>query len=204
MNETSWWSRCWRKLSCRPWRKLHCGPLTEVVSHATPPHLVKIKINFDEAQKLTWKEIKCSYGLIKTITSNNISELLKMQLKSRSRNVHTLLPRERASKAILVSRAFAIVFSRYKLIIALSLYFFSWALQHTVHISIIAAKIVSQESFFELQYFGLDLRLARTKTAIPIRMQTADCRLKTGGKMQTRYKMQIADWVYTVFSSDTW
>ena len=36
-------------------RKLHCGPWTEVVSRATPPHLVKVKINFDEAQKLTWK-----------------------------------------------------------------------------------------------------------------------------------------------------
>ena len=50
--------------SCRPWtevvfrgRKLHCGP--------TPPQLVKVKINFVEAQKLTLKEIKCLYGLIK-------------------------------------------------------------------------------------------------------------------------------------------
>ena len=82
--------------SCRPWtevvfrgRKLHCGPWTEVVSHTTPPHLVKVKINFDEAQKLTWKEIKCLYGFITIITSKNISELLKMQLESRSRNVHT-------------------------------------------------------------------------------------------------------------------
>ena len=40
-------------------RKLHCRPWTEVVSHATLPYLVKVKINFDEAQKLTWKEIKC-------------------------------------------------------------------------------------------------------------------------------------------------
>ena len=44
--------------SCRPRtevefreRKLRCGPRTEVVSHAIPPHLVKVKINFDEAQK---------------------------------------------------------------------------------------------------------------------------------------------------------
>ena len=69
-------------------RKLHCEPWMEVVSHATPPHLVKVKINFDEAQKLTWKEIKCLYGLI--ITSNHISELLKMQLELRSQNAHTL------------------------------------------------------------------------------------------------------------------
>ena len=63
--------------SCRPWtevvfrrRKLHCGSWTEAVSHATPLYLEKVKINFDEAQKLTWKEIKCLYGLIKIITSN--------------------------------------------------------------------------------------------------------------------------------------
>ena len=50
--------------------------------------------------------------------------------------------------------------------------------------------------FYELQYFGLDLRLARTKTAIPIRsVQNVDCRLQTGCKMQTEN--------YTVFSSDT-
>ena len=60
-----------------------------MASNATPPHLVKVGINFDEAQKLTRKEIKCLYCLIKRITSNHISELLKMQLESRSRNVHT-------------------------------------------------------------------------------------------------------------------
>ena len=83
--------------SCRLWtevvfrrRKLHCGPWREVVSRVTPrPHLVKVKINFDEAQKLTWKEIKCLYGLIKIITSNHVSELLQIQLVSSSRNVHT-------------------------------------------------------------------------------------------------------------------
>ena len=58
--------------SCRPWtevvfrgRQLHYGQRTEVNSHATPPQLVKVKINFVEAQKLTLKEIKCLYGLIK-------------------------------------------------------------------------------------------------------------------------------------------
>ena len=106
---------------------------------------------------------------------------------------HTLWPCERALEvATLVSRAFAFVFSWYKVIIALSLYFSSWALQHTVHISIIAAKIVSLEFFFELQYFGPDLRLARTKTAIPIRsVKNADCRLQTGYKMQTKYKCRL-------------
>ena len=100
---------------------------------------------------------------------------------------HTLWPLERVLEvALLVSCAFASVFSWYKVIITLLLYFSSWALQHTVHISIIAAKIVSLEFFFELQYFGPDLRLARTKTAIPIRsLKNADCWLQTGYKMQT-------------------
>ena len=139
-------------------RKLHCGPWTKVVSHATPPHLVKVKINFDEAQKLTWKEITCFYGLKTIITWNHISELLKMQLESKSRNVHTysrgpvagsfqntLWPRRRASAseaAILASGAFAFVFSWYKVLIALSLCLSSRALQHAVSTSIIAAKIV--------------------------------------------------------------
>ena len=94
---------------------------------------------------------------------------------------------------MLVSRAFAFVFSWYKAIIALSLCFSSGALQHTVHTSIIVAKIVSLNFFFELQYFhGPDLMLARTKTTIPIRsVQNADCRLHTGYKMQTRYKCRL-------------
>ena len=139
-------------------RKLHCGPWTKVVSHATPPHLVKVKINFDEAQKLTWKEITCFYGLKTIITWNHISELLKMQLESKSRNVHTysrgpvagsfqntLWPCRRASAseaAILASGAFAFVFSWYKVLIALSLCLSSRALQHAVSTSIIAAKLV--------------------------------------------------------------
>ena len=139
-------------------RKLHCGPWTKVVSHATPPHLVKVKINFDEAQKLTWKEITCFYGLKTIITWNHISELLKMQLESKSRNVHTysrgpvagsfqntLWPRRRASAseaAVLASGAFTFVFSWYKVLIALSLCLSSRALQHAVSTSIIAAKIV--------------------------------------------------------------
>ena len=148
---------------------------------------------------------------------NHISELPKMQLESRGPVAgsfqHTLWLRGRVSEAaILVSRAFAFVFSWYKVIIALSLCFSSGALQHTVHTSIIAAKIVSLKFLFEPQYFGPDLRLARTKTAIPIRsVQNADCRLHTGHKMQTRYKMQTADRVQNAdwefipfFWSDTW
>ena len=78
---------------------------------------MNVKINFDEVQKLTWKGIKFLYGLIvikiinnnnkkitnknnktilkiikiiiKIITSNHISELLKVQLESRSQNVLT-------------------------------------------------------------------------------------------------------------------
>ena len=50
--------------------------------------------------------------------------------------------------AILLSRAFALVFSWYKVIIALSLCFSSRGLQYKVHASIIATKIVSQKVFF--------------------------------------------------------
>ena len=53
---------------CRPWtevvfrgQKLYCGPWTEVVSHATPPHLVKVKVNFNEAQKLKKRR---NYGIM--------------------------------------------------------------------------------------------------------------------------------------------
>ena len=109
---------------------------------------------------------------------------------------HTLWPLERVLEvALLVSCAFASVFSWYKVIITLLLYFTSWALQHTVHISIIAAKIVSLEFFFELQYFGPELRLARTKTAIPIRsVQNADCRQGTKCRLGTN-----ADWEFILF-----
>ena len=110
---------------------------------------------------------------------------------------HTLWSRRGVSEAaILLRRAFAFVFSWYKVIIAVSLCLSTGALQHTVHTSITAAKIVSLKYFFESRYFGSDLRLARTKTAIEIRsVQNADCRLQTGYEMQTRYKMQTADWV---------
>ena len=119
---------------------------------------------------------------------------------------HMLWQRRRASEAaIWVSCTFAFVFSwyNYEVIISISLCFSSGALQCTVHTSIIAAKIVSLKFFFELQYFGLDLRLAWTKTAISIRsVQNADCRLQTGYKMQTRYKMQTEN-LYC-FSVWTW
>ena len=46
----------------------------EVVSHTTPPHLMKVKINFDEAQKLTWKEIKMFIWFNK---NNNLKSLFQ-------------------------------------------------------------------------------------------------------------------------------
>ena len=70
-------------------RKLNCGPWTEVVSHANLPHLVKVKINFDEAQKTHVERNKMFLRFNKNNNLNHISELLKMQLESRSRNVHT-------------------------------------------------------------------------------------------------------------------
>ena len=115
---------------------------------------------------------------------------------------HMLWQRRRASEAaIWLSCTFAFVFSWYKVIIAISLCFSSGTLQYTVHTSIIAAKIVSLKFFFELQYFGPDLRLAWTKTAVSIRsVQNADCRLQTGYKMQTRYKMQTEKFVFSVWT----
>ena len=107
--------------SCRPWtevvfrrRKLHCGLWTEVVSYASPPHLVKVKFNFDEAQKLMFKEIKCLYGLIKIITSYNISEaeMFTPWGPVAGSFQHKLRSRRRASEAtILVGHAFTSVFS---------------------------------------------------------------------------------------------
>ena len=52
------------------------------------------------------------------------------------------------------------------------------------HTSILAAKIVSLTFLSEPQYFGPDLRLVRTKTALPIRsVQSIDC--IPGKKMPT-------------------
>ena len=90
--------------SCIPWtevvfrgRKLYpvdgsCIPWTEVALWSVngrsfacyPPHLVKVKINIDEAQKLKRKEMKFFLGLIKRVTSDHICELPKMQIESRS------------------------------------------------------------------------------------------------------------------------
>ena len=68
------------------------------------------------------------------------------------------------------------------------------------HTSIQAAKIVSLTFLSEPQYFGPDLRLARTKTALPIRsVQSVDCipgkkcRLVTKCRLQTADRVQNAD-----------
>ena len=127
----------------------------------------------------------------------------------------TLWPRGRASEAaILVSRAFAFVFSWYKAIIALSLCFSSGALQHTVHTSIIAAKIVSLNFFFRASIFwsGLNVRSNKNSNTNPVstkcRLQTADCtpgtkcRLGTNADCRLGTKCRLR--IYTVFSSDKW
>ena len=106
-----------------------------------------------------------------------------MQLESRSRfhaEEHQRQP-------------YSIVGSRYKVIIVLSSYFSSGAPQPTVHTSIIAAKKVSLIFFFELQYFGPDLRLVRTKTANQsgqYKMQTTDCRPDTKYRLGTKCRLQ--------------
>ena len=105
---------------------------------------------------------------------------------------HRLWPRRKVLEAaILLSRAFAFVLSWNKVIIALSMCLSLGALQHTVHTSIIATKVVSLRYFFKPLYFGLDLRLARTKTAIPIRsVQNADCRPDTKCRLDTNCRLQ--------------
>ena len=101
------------------------------------------KNNFDEAQKLTWREIRCLHGLKTMITSNHISELLKMQIESKSQNVHTqgTLSGFISKHAVTTQKSINMRDS-HKVIIALSLCLSSGALQHTVNTSIIAAKMV--------------------------------------------------------------
>ena len=126
-----------------------------------------------------------------------------MQLVSKNRNVHTysrgpvagsfqskLWPRRRASAleaALLASRAFALVFSWYNVIIALSLCLSSGALQHTVNTSIIAAKIVQKQA--PLFRSGLE--------APPLKKKQ---HYQSGQyKMQTADRVQNADWEFTLF-----
>ena len=52
--------------------------------------------------------------------------------------------------------------------------------------------------FFELQYFGPDLRLAPTKTS-QYKMQTADCRPGKKCRLQTAGWVQNTDWQFKVF-----
>ena len=112
----------------------------------------------------------------KNNNSDHICELLKMQLESRSRNVHLRGP---------VAGSF----------------------QHTLWPSERAEGC--DQIFSELQYFGPDLRLAWTKTAISIwSVQNADCRPQTadrrpgkrcrlGTKCRPQIKCRLR--IYTVF-----
>ena len=89
-----------------------------------------------------------------------------------------------------VSRAFALVFCWYKVIIALSWSFSSGALQHTVHSSIIAVKIVSLKFFLRAPIFrsGLEARSNKNSNTNPV---SKKCRLQTGYRMQTKYKYRL-------------
>ena len=119
-----------------------------------------------------------------------------MQLESRSRNVHTLGPvagsfqhklllRGKVSEAvILVSRVFAFVFSWYKVIIALSLCFSTGPLQHTVHKSIVAAKIFSL-NFFQAPIFRSRLKACSNKHSNTNPFNTK-CRLQTNTAIPIR------------------
>ena len=111
---------------------------------------------------------------------------------------HTPWPRRRVSE---LSRASAFVLSLYIIITALSIYLSSGALQHTVHTSIIADKIVSLKIFFRAPIFrsGLEARSNKNSNTNPVskkcrrqitdRVQNADCR--PGTKCRPR--------IYTVF-----
>ena len=106
---------------------------------------------------------------------------------------HTLWSRRRASAAaILVSHAFAFIFSWYKVIIALSLCLSSGALQHTVHTSIIAAKTVSPKFFFQAPIFRSRLE-ARPNKNSNINPVSTKCRLQTADWVQN------ADWEFILF-----
>ena len=136
---------------------------------------MKVKINFDEAQKLTWKELKCLYGLIKIITPNHISELLKMQLESRSRNVYTKGTRSGffSTHAVTTQWSFIVLF-------------LVGSVTCSPHIDRSGQDSPTTIFFFQLQYFSPDSRLTRTKTEIPIRsVQNADCRPGTKCRLQT-------------------
>ena len=86
------------------------------------------------------------------------------------------------------------------------LFFGSSSMYSPGHASILAAKIVSLKFLSEPQYFGPDLRLVRTKTAIPIRsVQSVDCRpgkkclLVTKCRLQTADRVQNADREFVLF-----
>ena len=90
MNEVLWWSRYWRKLSTVDGS---CIPLTEVTLWTVngsslacyPSPLSESQINFDKAQKLTWKEVKFLYG-----TKENYKREYKREV-SQSCSLHILL-----------------------------------------------------------------------------------------------------------------
>ena len=143
---------------------------------------MKVKINFDEAQKLTWKELKCLYGLIKIITPNHISELLKMQLESRSRNVYTKGTRSGFFSTHAVTTQWSII-----------VLFLVGSVTCSPHIDRSGQDSLTT-IFFPAPIFqsGLEAHSNKNRNTNPV---STKCRL------QTRCKMQTADWeVYTVFN----
>ena len=134
--------------------------------------------------QLEIKKPKCSY----------LGDPLRVHFNTRCDHAE-----EHQKQPYSVSRAFALVFCWYKVIIALLWSFSSGALQHTVHSSIIAVKIVSLKLFFTSSNISVwtwgSLEQKQQYLSGQYKMQTVDCRLQTGCKMQTEN--------YTVFSSDT-
>ena len=127
------------------------------------------------------------------MTSNNISELLKMQLESRSRNVHTQRTRSGfISTHVVTTRKSIRGGHNGKPHICVRL-----QLVENNHCSIPVHFLStyqsqrprwSQQSFLRAPIFrfGLEARSNRNSNTNPF---STRCRLQTGYKMQTRYKM---------------
>ena len=147
--------------------------------------------------------------LSKIIISNHISELLKMQLESRSRNVHTKGIRSgfisthavTTQKGIRVKPRICVrlefVYNNHCFINLLVL---GSSSTYSSHINHSGQDSLTKNFFFEPRYFGPDLRLARTKTVIPFRsVKNADGRLQTGYKMRTADRVLNADREFILF-----
>ena len=127
------------------------------------------------------------------MNSNSVSFLTRKNEKRKWKS-NFVIPLQRKTKnenTIWVSFSYA-RYTDYCSIIVL--FFGSSSMYSPGHASILAAKIVSLKFLSEPQYFGPDLTLVRTKTAIPIRsVQSVDCRPGKKCRLVTKCRLQTAD-----------